>query len=157
MNIEEDLAVAVACLCIANTVPSARRRRRQRQVQVFFVCISHNHTKTNWNPARQNLPRGPLWFNFVKNRRKIASTFEHVRNSCDIATTIALKSRWNRSRFTRGILKLQLRRDKTRLFRLEMFLTFYKLPFFTTVHVYHQIDVDPVLEECVYYAHVPCP
>ena len=37
------------------------------------------------------------------------SSFEQVRNFCDIA---AIKSRWNRSWFTRAILKLQLRRDK---------------------------------------------
>ena len=45
----------------------------------------------------------------IKNRGKIASSFEQVRNSCDIA---AIKSRWNRSCFTRAILKLQLRLDK---------------------------------------------
>ena len=45
----------------------------------------------------------------IKNRDKIASSFEQARNSCDIA---AIKSHWNRSWFTRAIFKLHLRRDK---------------------------------------------
>ena len=42
-------------------------------------------------------------------RAKIASSFKHVRNPCDIAATNRSK---NRTWFTRAILKLQLQRDK---------------------------------------------
>ena len=48
----------------------------------------------------------------IKNRDKIASSFEQARNSCDIA---AIESHWNRSWFTRAIFKLQLRGDKIAL------------------------------------------
>ena len=42
-------------------------------------------------------------------RAQVASSFKHVRNSCDIATTNRTE---NRTWFTRAILKLQLKRDK---------------------------------------------
>ena len=42
-------------------------------------------------------------------RSKIASSFKHVRNPCDIAATNRTE---NRTWFRRAILKLQLRRDK---------------------------------------------
>ena len=42
-------------------------------------------------------------------RAKVASSFKHARNLCDIVPTNRTE---NRTRFTCAILKLQLKRDK---------------------------------------------
>ena len=51
-----------------------------------------------------------LWFS--KNRRQVASDFEHVWNLCDIARQIASKWHWIRRPFTLAIWRCSLRATK---------------------------------------------
>jgi len=78
-----------------------------------FVLIPYGTQETDCGPlVGQNSSKGPFTqaifvaatqSNFC--RAKIASSFKHVRNPCDIAATNRSK---NRTWFTRAILKLQL-------------------------------------------------
>ena len=102
MNIEEDFAVAAACSCIATTVRSARRRRRHRRTQGFLSVLAITIQKQT-EILREKPSRGVACDSTCdSNRRKITSSFEQVRNSCDIA---AISRRYrSKSRRNRGVV-----------------------------------------------------
>ena len=104
-------------LCYTNKDSSTRgqllplppRKSRNEFLVFFFPRRPWHSLYVPW----QSFPRGPSWLNIVtvssKNRSKMALSFKHVRNPCDIAATDRTE---NRTWFTRAILKLQLWRDK---------------------------------------------
>ena len=69
-----------------------------------LMAVQIASDKTSWG-----VPSDSWLSQFNQKSRQIASSFEQVRNSCEI---VAIISRWNCSWFTRAILKLQLLRDK---------------------------------------------
>ena len=84
MNIDEDFVVAAARLCDVNTVP--------RRMQVFLSVLTINIQKQT-EILRDKPREGSLVIQLCQKLPEIASSFEHVRNSCDIAAIVALKSR----------------------------------------------------------------